>query len=445
MTYTPIARGTTSWDVPVNAAFADQDTRITNNATAITTNATNIALLDGENFNVKTYGATGNGSTNDTTFVQAAIDAASAAGGGIVYFPHGIYSCATLNVPSFVRLIGENRGATQIQRRSAGVGINMSGPSTDASGATHVKYSGIENMTLNGNSLTGTMLQCYYNNNCVFRDILFTSSTERLVDGVEFWDSRFYNCQFESSGGTNGATLPGVHLRNASSATPATFGYSLDNVNQIVFDACRWENFHNGALRIEDGSVAGNNPNTIYVTNCKMESSGLQGGEHIFVDDSSRAIWINSLYCFSGGFAGGFTTAQNIINWSPQQSVLENVLLSNGGTATVGSGVVAFSPAGQRTVLRNITSIYGTAPTGNHIFFTSSTGAWNVQNCYSGTGSQFGGTIPTDWEGDQPTILVAGVPADSSFVRTPPNGTLAVNTSANTLYARIAGVWTLIT
>lgn len=37
MTYTPIPKGTDSWDVPVNAAFVDQDTRITSNAASITT------------------------------------------------------------------------------------------------------------------------------------------------------------------------------------------------------------------------------------------------------------------------------------------------------------------------------------------------------------------------------------------------------------------------
>lgn len=45
----------------------------------------------GDWFNVKSYGALGNGSTDDTTAVQAAIDAAAAAGGGVVYFPRGVY------------------------------------------------------------------------------------------------------------------------------------------------------------------------------------------------------------------------------------------------------------------------------------------------------------------------------------------------------------------
>ncbi len=45
-------------------------------------------------FNVRAYGATGDGSTDDTAAVQAAIDACVAAGGGTVYFPAGVYKIA---------------------------------------------------------------------------------------------------------------------------------------------------------------------------------------------------------------------------------------------------------------------------------------------------------------------------------------------------------------
>lgn len=465
MTYTPIPKGTPDWDVPLNAALAQLDADITttgadalqaasnlSDLTSASTARTNLGLSVGvtvgaTQFNVKDYGAVGDNVTNDRTAVMAAITAASAAGGGIVFFPTGTYAISPvsgvcLTVPSNVTLVGEGRRASQIRKNGASsVLIDMSGPSEDATGATHVRYSGIRDLTLNGNSQTGTILRVYYTDNCDFTRVFFTSGSESLVDAVEFWDSRFYNCQFESSGGTNSATLPAVWLRNASSATPATFGYSTDNTNQIVFNACRWENFHNGALRIEDGSVVGNNPNTIYIKDCKMETSQMQGGEHLFTDDSCVAIWVDGLYCFAGGFTGGFSTAQNIITWSGSKSTLENVLISNGGTATIASGVLAFSPGGQRAVLRNITSTYGTAPTGNHIFFVSSTGAWVVENCFSATGSQFGGTLPTAFEGGQPIKQVANIPADSDFVRTPPNGSFAANTLNTDLYYRVGGVW----
>jgi polygalacturonase len=42
--------------------------------------------------NVKDYGATGDGTTDDTTSIQAAINAVTS--GGVVYFPSGTYRIA---------------------------------------------------------------------------------------------------------------------------------------------------------------------------------------------------------------------------------------------------------------------------------------------------------------------------------------------------------------
>jgi len=42
-------------------------------------------------YNVKDYGALGDGSTDDTSAIQTTINTAFAAGGGVVYFPNGIY------------------------------------------------------------------------------------------------------------------------------------------------------------------------------------------------------------------------------------------------------------------------------------------------------------------------------------------------------------------
>jgi polygalacturonase len=47
-------------------------------------------------FNVLSYNAKGNGEDNDTKSIQNAIDACSNAGGGIVYFPPGIYLTGTI-------------------------------------------------------------------------------------------------------------------------------------------------------------------------------------------------------------------------------------------------------------------------------------------------------------------------------------------------------------
>ncbi|MFI0449866.1 glycosyl hydrolase family 28 protein [Actinomadura sp. 6N118] len=53
-----------------------------------------ITCPSGGPYSVRSYGATGNGSTNDTGAINRAIDAASAAGGGVVQFPAGTYRSA---------------------------------------------------------------------------------------------------------------------------------------------------------------------------------------------------------------------------------------------------------------------------------------------------------------------------------------------------------------
>jgi hypothetical protein len=47
-------------------------------------------------FNVKSYGAEGDGVTDDSDAIQDTINAAYAVGGGVVYFPYGTYVCLSL-------------------------------------------------------------------------------------------------------------------------------------------------------------------------------------------------------------------------------------------------------------------------------------------------------------------------------------------------------------
>lgn len=71
--------------------------------------------------NVKdpTYGATGNGVTDDTAAIQAAINAANAAGGGLVFFPAGTYITRTLTMFGNVHLYGAGWSATTLKLKSA--------------------------------------------------------------------------------------------------------------------------------------------------------------------------------------------------------------------------------------------------------------------------------------------------------------------------------------
>jgi polygalacturonase len=62
-----------------------------------------VASSDGL-FNVRNFGATGDGKTLDTNAVNRAIEAAAAAGGGVVLFPPGMYLCFSIHLKSHVRL-----------------------------------------------------------------------------------------------------------------------------------------------------------------------------------------------------------------------------------------------------------------------------------------------------------------------------------------------------
>src|SRR6266487_1399329 len=56
-------------------------------------------------FNVRDFGATGNGRTNDTAAINRAIEKCNASGGGDLVFPRGSYVAASIRLQSNVRLV----------------------------------------------------------------------------------------------------------------------------------------------------------------------------------------------------------------------------------------------------------------------------------------------------------------------------------------------------
>jgi len=82
------------------ATGTNQDVTLTPSGTGATT-AANFQDRGGQVFNVKAYGAVGDGVTDDTAAVQAAISAAYAGVGGTIYFPAGTYLLSTaLTIPN---------------------------------------------------------------------------------------------------------------------------------------------------------------------------------------------------------------------------------------------------------------------------------------------------------------------------------------------------------
>jgi hypothetical protein len=109
----------------------------------------------GETFNVKAFGAKGDGSTDDTAAIQSAINAASTAGGGSVYIPAGTYKVTSSIVPlSNVRIQGAGIGSTTV----AGYGRQFSIFLNQATLGNPVTDVEICDLTIDGTNVTDSSI-----------------------------------------------------------------------------------------------------------------------------------------------------------------------------------------------------------------------------------------------------------------------------------------------
>lgn len=161
-------------------------------------------------YNVKDYGATGDGTTNDSTAVQAAIDLASSTNtGATVYFPPGTYNI-NMAGPNGLELKGActiwiDEGAT-IKRGNSGMqylfqNFNASYAPTLYGGRSNITFTG--GGVLDGGAAsytTSCTVVCFAHcENILVESIKF----QNVVDwhGIEFnstRNGRAINCRFES-------------------------------------------------------------------------------------------------------------------------------------------------------------------------------------------------------------------------------------------------------
>lgn len=141
-------------------------------------------------FNVKDYGALGDNSTDDTLAIQAAIDAASAAGGGRVTLPKGIYKLTHIEIPSLVQLGADVFGTVELIQ-IAGTNADfvtsknfsvLVGTSAYYPNDTRVPYwFGIHNLVINGNRTGGNTSGRAA---CFFGGGLMMSGTNLIMDAA---------------------------------------------------------------------------------------------------------------------------------------------------------------------------------------------------------------------------------------------------------------------
>ena len=211
-------------------------------------------------YNVKDHGVVGDGTTNDTTAIQAIIDACSSAGGGAVFFPEGTYKITTaLTARSNVALIGAGDGATIINQTSTTANaltgsdlqrvtirdLCLSGPGSGS--GIGVNF----DLVSNGATLYITMQNVtvkLFGGDGVKIKIPIVSSFDRVVaDTCGGWGFNFY-------GITTGGGSPGTScsLRACYANGCTTGGYRLYKLAYVALEGCAADNMPVGYL-IEQG------------------------------------------------------------------------------------------------------------------------------------------------------------------------------------------------
>ena len=109
----------------------------------------------GQVYNVKVFGAQGDGGHDDREAIQTAVDRAEAGGGGIVYLPHGTYLISTdVQLKSNVSLVGAGRAASIIKPRPGFVS-SLEALVTVGPGVVDCRISGL---TIDANNVRRTSL-----------------------------------------------------------------------------------------------------------------------------------------------------------------------------------------------------------------------------------------------------------------------------------------------
>jgi len=141
-----------------------------------TNRAINLKLQ--ETISVKDFGAVGDGSTDDTVAIQAAITQVVNSGGGTVFFPAGTYNVSsTITVGNNVTLSGTGVKGSFIQVTSASINVlNITGSYT---GVNNLGFKTTQTAQTAGSYIIAAGIYCYINN--FYMDMPYTGIT---VTGV---------------------------------------------------------------------------------------------------------------------------------------------------------------------------------------------------------------------------------------------------------------------
>jgi hypothetical protein len=308
---------------------------------------------------VRTFGAKGDGVTDDTAAIQAAINSLSP-GGGTVHLPRGTYYLASaLTAASNVNIVGAGKRATTLN--IAGNGITFSGQvfceirdlkfvgvGGSPGAAVYFASGNTSNIVIRGvyaeqcaNAIKNApaalitvmqVIECYFYsmsdwqvdlpagvfNGLTFENIRFEgSTTQGALRATNLEYSRFHGCIFESLKGSTG----GVELTNC----------------QAYFYQCL---FYDNAVGVTGGAdikINAGNQGFVHVHNCKFGPANSTAVNHQSIRKEASVNGIlrveNCAVDLTGESQAFFTVAQN-----PDSSVF----ITNRFTGTTSTGQMIY-------------------------------------------------------------------------------------------------------
>ncbi len=262
-------------------------------------------------FDVTRYGATGDGVTDDTKSVAAAIEACASSGGGTVYFPAGTYATGpirlqsrmTLHVDNGARIVFSNRfeDYPPTKTRWSGYECYAYSPLIFGSGLEHVSIKGDGVICGNGkdwwdanrktrqglrspspvdmelSAKNRDLLEMVKSNIVEWKTqflrpplLQFIDCKHVALEGVTLQDSPFWNTHLVYCRDVN---VRGVTIRNPADA-PNGDGLDIDSCAEVRISDCLFD-VGDDCLCLksgidEDGRRVGRPTENIVITNCIM-------------------------------------------------------------------------------------------------------------------------------------------------------------------------------
>jgi hypothetical protein len=264
----------------------------------------------GDVFSVKSYGAKGDDSTDDSTAILATFTAAYAAKGA-VYFPHGTYRTtvpivdlvySTQAVRDF-RVFGAG-GGTIIKRTTDNPIVRVVGnDDTTTNLMVNWHWSDLKFQ----DSATGTPTTPLFDLKKVgiWRlDNIYTNGFPKLVYGHYVQDVQFHNCWFDGAGTS---TSPLFDLSYDVDA-PTTGLQS----NQVHFYGCTWHTYHGTIVKTtwnSSSSTGNGHAFDMHFGNCKAEAgNGLTADVPIFDFDGCNRVDISQMVVTAVWYNSGVAT-----------------------------------------------------------------------------------------------------------------------------------------